>query len=349
MKILAAILCVALPSFARVHAKENIANDSFRRVLINTSPQREEELKFLRRRVTENSTEPQFESDNEPQSRIIGGTAEPVGRYPYLAALFQKNVTLDTLRIVCGGTLIAPKVILTAAHCSEYIDVAILGIYDYTNVQGTTYEYFAITSDQKVIYPSYNSETNSADFLLLNLDKPSNFIPIKLNANPSIPSDGQELTVMGWGVDESGYMSKIPKATTVQAVSNSLCSSRYQFKSEISENELCASGDKSDSCQGDSGGPLIIKGVSANNDLLVGIVSFGEDCADWYYPGVYSRVSSVATWLQIKVPEAIFNSHSKTPTPIGVNSNGGTVPTSDGSTSSINGTNCWNLIFFNWC
>jgi len=82
MKILAAILCVALPSFARVHAKENIANDSFRRVLINTSPQREEELKFLRRRVTENSTEPQFESDNEPQSRIIGGTAEPVGRYP---------------------------------------------------------------------------------------------------------------------------------------------------------------------------------------------------------------------------------------------------------------------------
>lgn len=265
----------------------------------------------IRKKIEIPETHRHLQNSKAIHARVYGGNEVPIRRYPYLAALFWTNPDTGNLRLVCGGSLIAPTVILTAAHCADKVDVVMLGIYNFTNIQEMDYEYYMISPNQKVIYPSYDPTTQAGDFLLLTLDQPSKFNPITLNADELLPSDSQWLTVMGWGVTESGTQSSTPREAVVTAMANSLCAERYRYSSSILDNELCASGGSTyDSCQGDSGGPLIIKGGSAEEDILVASVSWGYDCADSMYPGVYARVSAVRTWLEELVPQARFDSSS---------------------------------------
>jgi secreted trypsin-like serine protease len=334
-----ALLYFLLTALARkqIEERRNYV-DTFRRFLFSRSHMGNKSINLRHRgRNLQNSTS---RVEGEAQSRIIGGTPVPEGRYPYLAALFKRDPKNGLMAQVCGGSLISPTVILTAAHCSDSIDLAIIGLRDITNFQGKGYEYHDISADQKEIYPSYDPGTHDGDFLLLFLKNPSKATPVRLNSNPMIPSDGQQLTVIGWGLDQTGSPTKIPEETVVQAVSNSKCTVRYALAAatSVTHTQLCASGGSThDSCQGDSGGPLIVKGDNADNDLLVGVVSWGSDCADSFFPGVYARVSSVTNWLQSKVPEAKFNNASSD------------VSASESSSNSSSNSECWNLIFFNWC
>lgn len=250
---------------------------------------------------------------------IHGGTEVEPNRYPYLASLHYRNDSTGELLQVCGGTLISSSVILTAAHCYEYIDVAILGLHNFSMSEDTPHEFYNITSDQKFIYPFYNNLTNDGDFLLLFLDTPSKYTPVTLNSDSGIPIRDALLTVMGWGTQETGYTSDVPEETIVETRSNFWCYIAYQGLDwtmeafgllaylNITENVICAEGGNTDdSCQGDSGGPLIIKGENASTDVLVGVVSWGFGCAtpvSVILPGVYSRVSSAISWLDEQILE----------------------------------------------
>jgi secreted trypsin-like serine protease len=274
--------------------------------------------------------------DGNIQSRIIGGTPVTEGRFPYICALFKRDPKNGAMVQVCGGSLISPSVILTAAHCSDSIDLAIIGLLDLTKYDGLNYEYHEISADQKEVYPSYDPRTQDGDFLLVTLNNSSQATPVKLNSMSSVPTNGQQLAVIGWGVDQTGSPTNLAEETVVQAVPNSECNVRYFFDaSSVTETQLCASGGSThDSCQGDSGGPLIVKGDNADTDVLVGLVSWGSDCADVFYPGVYARVSSAANWIHTKVPDARFNQNvSDVP------------PSLDSKCKS----ECWDLVFFCWC
>lgn len=76
--------------------------------------------------------------------------------------------------------------------------------------------------------------------------------------------------------------------TNVGYVKQDQCNSTASYDGLITSNMMCSSGISRDSCQGDSGGPL----YDRKNDIVVGLISWGYDCADPKYPGVYSRVSS---------------------------------------------------------
>ena len=281
------------------------------------------------------------------ESRIHGGEEVQQGRYPYLAALFQRT-TWGAFQQVCGGVLIAPKVILTAAHCLEYIDVVMLGVHDFRNIQGSSYELYSLSPKSTLRYPLYDPYTLDGDFALVFLPEPSKFAPVTVNANGDVPSTDQKLTVMGWGTTEHGALSNVPLETTVDVLSNMDCANRYGSESHISKRMVCASGgSERDSCQEDSGGPLIIKGQDAADDILVGLVSWGYECSGWFYPGVYSRVSAATFWLKHNVPE-VFDD-SVTVDDDAAFASPANVPDTQPTRNCAEPSNCWSLIFWSWC
>jgi trypsin len=79
----------------------------------------------------------------------------------------------------------------------------------------------------------------------------------------------------------------------VPIVSREECNKAYGAYGGITVNMICAgvTGGGKDACQGDSGGPLVVDGK------LVGIVSWGAGCADPLYPGVYSNVATLKSFV----------------------------------------------------
>lgn len=90
-----------------------------------------------------------------------------------------------------------------------------------------------------------------------------------------------------------GAASPILLGTYVNIVDPDKCAKAYLRIATVYPGMICANATNPprDACQGDSGGPLVADGY------LVGIVSWGEGCADAAYPGVYTRVSEYALWI----------------------------------------------------
>jgi secreted trypsin-like serine protease len=267
----------------------------------------------------------------QPSTRIVGGSAIPITSAPWqVAVLDGNNPTAKAL--YCGGALIRPRVVLTAAHCvlapSPFAihdganDVIVAGATNWTDSTQGIEDHIAAA----VVYPFYNGNPNSGDAALLILDNPvpSAFgTPIKL-AGPKeaqLWKAGKSASVSGYGTTaEGGAPSPVLRAATVPILGDSYCNETYPsiFSSTT---ELCA-GFKSggaDACQGDSGGPLTVPARGGDGGFVrqVGIVSFGTGCAEPNAPGVYSRVGSKP--LQTFVQDAV----NASPDPGGVIGSGG--------------------------
>jgi Trypsin len=203
----------------------------------------------------------------------------------------------------CGGSLIAPNIVLTAAHCAEDSTRVQIGRHD-RNDANDEYQEFSIR--HKLVHPLYVKNKYSYDQMLIVMDGESTTKPIRINRKPTLPAVGSEVTTMGWGVadKDNGLMSPLLMEVTVFVESNSECKDTYSSDKSplilITPDMLCAADVGQDTCSGDSGGPLILKRLN-KRDLLVGVVSWGLQCADPVYPGVYSRTSFVADWIDSNV------------------------------------------------
>jgi trypsin len=197
--------------------------------------------------------------------------------------------------IFCGGSLIAPTVVLAAAHCAGVSKVYI-GRY---NVDSNTEVFETFNVVTELIHPSFNGGSMVYDFMLLRLSSSSSRSPVRIDsAQGATLSSGQALEVMGWGTtSSSGSTSSVLMEVSIGYVTNAVCQAAYGA-GEITDTMMCAASAGKDSCQGDSGGPLIIKGASAAADVQVGVVSWGSGCADPAYPGVYSRIKMARAWIE---------------------------------------------------
>ena len=152
-----------------------------------------------------------------------------------------------------------------------------------------------------MVHPSYRAETVDYDFLVMRLDSSVDMQPAALNEDGSVPANGEELTVIGYGTTTEGasFQPSTLQEVVINSIPTDTCNVNYSGKIN-GATMLCAGvGGGKDSCQGDSGGPLVVRNGGAFTQ--VGIVSWGYGCADPAFPGVYSRVSGEVDWIKTQI------------------------------------------------
>jgi len=271
--------------------------------------------------------------------RIVGGEDAQMNEFPWQVAIVHAGLRTPK----CGGSVINNQWILTAAHCWHFdktkakdIDVLIHArILDQTlkanwvdkalgekgSIQGAGYGNKAVTDAeessqrykvvQMINHPLFTTKYDY-DVSLLKLDRkieltdPNAPTPICLppiNYNETF--EDELATVSGWGLShqDAGGTTRLLQKLTVPVIPLKKCQKWMPYN--LTPRMLCAGYEKGgkDACSGDSGGPLGLK-MPNKQWQQIGIVSWGEGCANFHRPGLYSRVTELTQWIRHHASDA---------------------------------------------
>jgi secreted trypsin-like serine protease len=258
--------------------------------------------------------------------RVIGGMAAIQGAWPWqvLVVVPTEGKQYST----CGGSVIAPRWILTAAHCFQNIDTSRSVVVAEQQSSAVTralgdIDTRSIHRDVRaVIHPQYRPQSSENDIALLRLNENvrSRAVVPLLSPDTTLESADVKAVVTGWGrlreVDDAGndpttgqrlrpeeVLPERLMEVKLPLVATPACKAVYQgAPGVIDQRNLCAGvpeGGK-DSCQGDSGGPLVTQNTSGRW-VQIGVVSWGAGCGRKGLPGIYTRVSAFAPWIRQNV------------------------------------------------
>lgn len=233
------------------------------------------------------------------EQRIIGGTDATSGTYPWMVSLQSKDGSH-----FCGASLLDKQWVLTAAHCVERESAEGMQVVvaDYNTQQADDGE---VKANVEAIY-IHQQYGDDHDIAVLKLATEVDKTLVNAASNTFIDAlaVSTPLTVIGWGNTSTTGESfpEILQQVEVPLFDHQTCTTAYAGVGQtVTNNMICAglaAGGK-DSCQGDSGGPLVVE--SAGSWVQVGVVSFGEGCAQANFPGVYTRVGNYIDWIaQVK-------------------------------------------------
>ncbi|MBV1942306.1 serine protease [Streptomyces sp. BV286] len=237
---------------------------------------------------------------------VIGGYPVEISAAPWTVALSSRDRFGGTRAgQFCGGVVIGPSTVLTAAHClsEDVLGAPARQVRDLRIVAGRGDLRADGGSEIAVrdiwINPRHDSYTNAGDFAVLTLAAPlaAEAVLRMAGAGDAAYRPGTGAVVYGWGdTTGSGDYASALRAGRVQVLSDAVCEKAYPGSADgtyLARSMLCA-GEESggrDACQGDSGGPLVAEG------RLIGLVSWGSGCGRAGSPGVYTRVSEVVRTL----------------------------------------------------
>lgn len=246
-------------------------------------------------------------SDSVAGVRIINGRAATSHQWEWMLALIDNLQTHVTPMEVCGASLIAADWLLTAAHCMTGENIYSLSAWiGDVDLSSLTAERIALK--RIVVHPQFKNDNYNPpenDIALVQLARPATQGILRLS-NAYNPANFAEnsAVVMGWGTT-STYQENYPlmlQQTTVPITSTAECNGAYAYHGKITDSMVCAGFPQggTDACTGDSGGPLVVQTMTATGSVWqqLGIVSYGDGCAQPNRYGVYTRVSAFENYIQ---------------------------------------------------
>ncbi|XP_030570030.1 uncharacterized protein LOC115769378 [Drosophila novamexicana] len=230
--------------------------------------------------------------------KIIGGKAARKGEWPWQVAIFNRFK-----EAFCGGTLIAPLWVLTAAHCVRKVLYVRFGEHNLDYEDGTEVQLRVLKSYK---HPNFDKRTVDSDVALLRLPKPVNatsWIGYSCLPRPYQPlPKNMDCTVIGWGKRRNRDVvgTSVLHQADVPIIPMENCRSVYHDYT-ITKNMFCAGHRRGriDTCAGDSGGPLLCRDTTKANHpwTIFGITSFGDGCAKRNKFGIYAKVPNYVDWV----------------------------------------------------
>jgi len=248
------------------------------------------------------------------------------GEWPHMCAILSEEPVVEepgytggepqTVNLYqCGGSLIAPGVILTAGHCAEKFRSqpgklkVRCGEWDTQN-QTEPRAHQDRTVQTLDIHPDFNDRNLANDWALLYTTEPfelQEHIDTVCLPDPEEQFDGQNCFATGWGKDQFGAAGEyqvVLKEIDLPVVSQQQCQeslrrTRLGRRFQLDDSFICAGGIAGkDTCKGDGGSPLVCQSKGDPFTYVqAGVVAWGIGCGEDATPGVYASVSKAVCWI----------------------------------------------------